>query len=168
MSPGTKKGQSLEKRDCPLGQCAIEFFQPAGFLSAVKPTKGVILEIRVGIRVDAKTFRILPLDSVEVCYVHMKWGIFTDAEENRIHMTGLPNESRQAVSRPPAKSISDILTSGTKSNAWKIPARTWKTGTFPACQPIKAEQGNQRAFEFFSMNSIKLVSTNCKGDGNCQ
>ncbi len=56
-----------------------------------------ILEIRVAFRVHAETGKPLHPDAVEDGYVHMKWGVLTDAHGSRIYVSGSLNESRTAL-----------------------------------------------------------------------
>ena len=55
------------------------------------------LEVRVAFRVHGQTGRPLPFESREDGYVHEKWAIFTDAEGDRIYISGSLNESRRAL-----------------------------------------------------------------------
>ncbi|MGE3536743.1 MAG: helicase-related protein [Candidatus Tectimicrobiota bacterium] len=55
------------------------------------------LEVRVAFRVQAQTGQPLPLETVEDGYVHMKWAIVTDADGNRLYVSGSLNESRTAL-----------------------------------------------------------------------
>ncbi len=58
--------------------------------------KGV-LDIRIAFRVHKQTGKPLPFDAVEDGYVHEKWAVFTDAEDNRLYVSGSLNESRTAL-----------------------------------------------------------------------
>lgn len=55
------------------------------------------LEVRVAFRVNANNGEPLAVDSVEDGYVHEKWFIMKDAEDNKIYVSGSPNESRTAL-----------------------------------------------------------------------
>lgn len=55
------------------------------------------LEVRVAFRVHAQTGEPLAIDSVDDGYVHMKWGLFRDAQGNRIYISGSLNESRTSL-----------------------------------------------------------------------
>ncbi|WP_449244568.1 helicase-related protein [Desulfobacca acetoxidans] len=56
-----------------------------------------VLEIKVALRVHARSGVPLPFDSVEDGYVHMKWGVFADALGNRMYISGSLNESKTAL-----------------------------------------------------------------------
>jgi hypothetical protein len=55
------------------------------------------LEVKVAFRVHARTGEPLLPDAVDDGYVHMKWGLFSDAEGNRIYISGSLNESRTSL-----------------------------------------------------------------------
>ncbi len=55
------------------------------------------LEVRVAFRIHKATNDPLPFEARDDGYVHEKWGVFTDAEGNRIYISGSLNESRQAL-----------------------------------------------------------------------
>jgi len=55
------------------------------------------LEVRVAFRVHAQTGEPLALNAVQDGYVHMKWAVFSDAEGNRLYVSGSLNESRTAL-----------------------------------------------------------------------
>lgn len=55
------------------------------------------LEMRVALRVHARTGEALAVDATDDGYVHEKWAIFTDAEGNRLYASGSLNESRTAL-----------------------------------------------------------------------
>lgn len=55
------------------------------------------LAIKVAFRVHNQSGAPIPFDSIEDGYVHMKWGLFTDARGNRIYISGSLNESRSAL-----------------------------------------------------------------------
>ena len=56
-----------------------------------------VLEIKVALRVHTLTREPLPFESVADGYVHMKWGVFADAQGNRLYISGSLNESRTAL-----------------------------------------------------------------------
>ena len=56
-----------------------------------------MLEIRVAFRVHANTGEPLCMDAVDDGYVHMKFGIFRDDQNNGIYMSGSLNESKTAL-----------------------------------------------------------------------
>ena len=58
--------------------------------------KGYI-EVRVAFRVHTQTGEIMDLDAVEDGYVHMKWAVFTDAQDNHMYISGSLNESRTSL-----------------------------------------------------------------------
>jgi hypothetical protein len=55
------------------------------------------LEVKVAFRVHAETGASIPYDSVEDGYVHEKWLVFTDEDNNRLYGTGTLNESKTAL-----------------------------------------------------------------------
>jgi len=55
------------------------------------------LEIRVAFRVHAQTGEPLPFGALNDGYVHMKWGLLRDREDNRIYISGSLNESKTAL-----------------------------------------------------------------------
>lgn len=56
-----------------------------------------ILEVRVALRVHTETRRAIPVDSIEDGYVHEKWAVLTDAQANRLYISGSLNESKTAL-----------------------------------------------------------------------
>jgi len=55
------------------------------------------LEIRVAFRIHKKTRKPLSFSAVEDGYVHEKWAVFTDSQDNRLYIGGSLNESRTAL-----------------------------------------------------------------------
>lgn len=55
------------------------------------------LEVRVAFRVHAGTGRPLSFQQTDDGYVHEKWAVFTDAEGNRLYITGSLNESKTSL-----------------------------------------------------------------------
>lgn len=55
------------------------------------------LEVRVAFRVNAKTGKPISVDSIEDGYVHEKWFIMADNDDNRLYGSGSMNESRTAL-----------------------------------------------------------------------
>lgn len=56
-----------------------------------------ILEVKVALRVHTETHRAIPVDSIDDGYVHEKWAVLTDAEGNRLYISGSLNESKTAL-----------------------------------------------------------------------
>lgn len=55
------------------------------------------LELKVACRIHASTGEPLALDAAQDGYVHMKWALFRDAQDNAVYISGSLNESRQAL-----------------------------------------------------------------------
>ncbi len=56
-----------------------------------------ILEVKVALRVHTESRQAIPADSIEDGYVHEKWAVFTDADGNRLYVSGSLNESKTAL-----------------------------------------------------------------------
>jgi superfamily II DNA or RNA helicase len=56
-----------------------------------------VLDVRVAFRVHGKTGQPLAFEDAEDGYVHEKWALFTDAQGNRLYISGSLNESRTAL-----------------------------------------------------------------------
>lgn len=55
------------------------------------------LELKVACRIHSETGEPIPFDAAYDGYVHMKWALFRDLEDNTLYVTGSLNESRQAL-----------------------------------------------------------------------
>lgn len=55
------------------------------------------LDLKIACRIHAQTGEPIPFDAASDGYVHMKWAIFRDSEDNALYVSGSLNESRQAL-----------------------------------------------------------------------
>lgn len=55
------------------------------------------LDLKVACRIHAETGQPIPFDASYDGYVHMKWAIFRDRQDNALYVSGSMNESRQAL-----------------------------------------------------------------------
>jgi SNF2 family DNA or RNA helicase len=74
------------------------------------------LDIQVAFRRDSNTGEPIKLDNSADGYVHEKWGIFTDAFDNKLGFSGSMNESAAALMRN-AENINTLMSWGGQSDS---------------------------------------------------